>query len=239
MGEKSPPDVGEKSRLSQSRIFLEGEANSWFERNRVDHSLDGKVSSEVIEITRVLHPHRDSIRSILEIGCSDGRKLEQLCGFFDATGAGIDPSDTAVRSGNERLQGSSLSLSVGLADRLPYSDSSFDLVHFGFCLYLVDRDTLCHSLQEAHRVLRPGGFLAITDFDPAVPHSRPYHHYAGVFSYKRDYAAVLAHPGFYHLMHKYSFSHRQPYFDSDPDERIAVSVLYKELTNTGETPITL
>jgi|GEM_PF-307832 len=225
---------------SQGEVFLAGEADCWFKRNSDARSDEEREpAADISFLLKVLSPHRSCINSILEIGCCDGLKLHQLCRGLEAVGKGIDPSSDAVKSGNERFGPRGIELKAGLANRLPYEDKSFDLVYFGFCLYLVDRRDLFDSLNEAHRVLKPGGFLAITDFDPALPHARPYHHRPGVKSYKQDYAAALISPGYYQLAYKQSFSHSQDFFDTNSDERVSTSVLFKEVTNTGVTPINL
>lgn len=166
---------------------------------------------------------------MLEIGTSNGAKLEQICSLLDAKGQGIDPSKQAVDEGNLRLSGKDIHLQVGTAAKLPFPNLSFDFVYFGFCLYLLDRQDLLAAVAEANRVLRSGGFLAITDFDPIHRHKRPYHHKDGVFSFKQDYSRPFIESGLYYLVSKNSFSHRQSFFDTDGNERVSTTLLFKEV----------
>lgn len=218
---------------NQNSVFKEGEADSWYSRNKV--ILDGirstqkKVPFDVEHISKNLDPFKSEINHILEIGCSSGNKLESLCQRLDAAGHGIEPSALAVEEGNSRMTGSHIQLVCGTADELPFESSSFDLVYFGFCLYLVDRKTLLKSLSEADRVLKAGGFLAITDFDPGLMYKRPYVHQEGLFSYKQDYSRFYMESGLYYLVSKTSFSHRREFFDYENDERISLALLYKEI----------
>jgi len=239
MNDELPNEVCRQAGLSQGEVFLRGEGDRWFERNRINLTSSASLDTEMTFLIETLKPFSESINSILEVGCADGVKLRKLCKELNATGCGIDPSAKAIGLGQSNHIDNVISLSVGLAHNLPYDSSSFDLVHFGFCLYLIDRENIKAALNEAHRVLKPGGFMVITDFDPAISHARPYHHYNGLFSYKTDYAAALVSPGFYHLAYKHSYSHHQPFFDRNSDERVAVSILYKEITNVGDTPINL
>ncbi len=225
MEKNTHQEVSTTSRVNQSKIFLENEGDSWFERNKTAVERTSRYY-ETETIKRVLQHCQGSINNILEIGCSNGAKLLDLCDFFNATGYGVDPSTAAVESGNK--QHKDLQLSVSTASELSYNDDTFDLVYFGFCLYLVDRNDIFKAVAEADRVLKRGGFLAILDFDPKQRHKRPYHHKPGLFSYKTSYADFFTTSGHYYLVAKESFSHGANHFTPDSDERVSVSILYKE-----------
>ena len=213
----------------QSRLFLEGEGDRWHARNAAAANPDG-LPPEIASLLRVLGPHADRINRVLDIGCGAGAKLAALCRGLGAQGEGIDPSAAAVADGNARFGGQNpaLALQVGTAAALPFGDAAFDLVLFGFSLYLVDRPDMFRVAAEADRVLQPGGFLAIHDFDPSARHKRPYRHQAGVFSHKTDHAAFFTAGGHYHLVAKDSLSQTGAHFVRDSDERVAISILYKE-----------
>ncbi len=164
----------------------------------------------------------------MEIGCSSGFKLEAICRHFNAAGKGVEPSNAAVLEGNSRIKSDDIKLFVGTSDKLPFESGSFDLVYFAFCLYLFDRNELMNSLAEANRVLKTGGFLAITDFDPGKSYCRKYAHLDGVLSYKQDYSAIFTATGLFYLVGKHSFSHRYHHFDFSGDERESTTILFKE-----------
>src|SRR5258708_11795718 len=134
----------------------------------------------------------------------------------------------AIADGNGKLRGGRIELQAGTASKLPLESQSLDLVYFGFCLYLVDRQDLFSAVAEADRVLKNGGFLAITDFDPIHWHKRPYHHKEGIFSFKRDYSKLFTASGMYFLVAKTRFSHRGASFDPDGGERVSTTLLFKE-----------
>ncbi|QFY62009.1 class I SAM-dependent methyltransferase [Rhizobium grahamii] len=209
----------------QERTFLDTEGDQWYQRNKsaLAHNED---ETALDTIKRVLNSKRADISAILEIGCGNGKKVANLGNFFNAESFGVDPSEIAVKDGS--VQFPSAKLQVGTASKLPFLDGQFDLVYFGFCLYLVDRGDMLKAVAEADRVLRPGGFLAILDFDPAIRHKREYHHRRGLFSYKTSYANFFTGSGHYYLVAKDSLSHTGNTFSEDSNERVSISILYKE-----------
>ena len=216
--------------IKQSQIFVEGEGDSYFQRNQnnMDSATDQYCIGKLIEC---LSPFSKDIKQILEVGCSTGIKLRQLCKNFNASGFGIDPSSKAIEVGNlenQREGKRHINLQVGTADILPVENQSMDLVFFGFCLYLLDRSDIFRAIAEADRVLKPGRFIAILDFDPNGRSKNPYSHKPGIFSYKNSYADLFTSSGHYHLVSKFSFSHANTFFSADNYERVALQVLYKE-----------
>jgi ubiquinone/menaquinone biosynthesis C-methylase UbiE len=214
---------------SQSQIFQNSEGNAWYIRNPKSNQIAG--NEQVLDfIYSTLDPFRDQVSTILEIGCGGGAKLEALSKHFQASGFGIDPSAVAIKDATKRCStgGSSLNFQTGLATNLPYDDGQFDLVFFGFCLYLVPPQEIFRAVTEADRVLRNGGFLAILDFDYGSLKVNPYKHASGVFSFKNNYSELFTSSNYYHLVSKWSFNHFSKSFSSDKDERIAIEVLFKE-----------
>jgi ubiquinone/menaquinone biosynthesis C-methylase UbiE len=212
--------------LPQKSAFLDGEGDAWLARNRAALAQHSTQREAVVQrVARQLAP--DHPTTVLEIGCGQGANLELLAHLRPIQAHGVDPSAAAVAAGQARNP--VLALQVATADALPYGDASFDVVWFGFCLYLVDRPLLQRVVAEADRVLREGGLLAILDFDPAVPCRRAYHHRPGLHSYKMDHARLfLANPA-YVLVEKLSLQHDSEGWAADPQERVALSLCRKSL----------
>ncbi len=212
----------------QKIIFSDGEANAWFKRNR--HSLGNKHSDPVIKVltARSLTP-----KNVLEIGCANGWRLKELKEVWpNSNFFGLDPSQNAIESG--LTDANSPQLRVGTADHLPFHDKQFDLVIFGFCLYLVDRSDLFRVVAEAVRVLQNKGLLAIFFFYSNLAYSRPYSHTPGIKSYKMDYSKLwLTNPSYKvdrHAFFDHSSIENNELKDKEianPEDVVAVHLLEK------------
>lgn len=225
MTDRSKPAVNRPPINSQSDAFLESEGDRYFQRNN-EASENESENFGTETIKRVLQKFDNEINNVLEIGCGNGGKLRDLCDYFNACGSGIDPSAAAIKNGNKLHK--DLTLSLGIASDLPYNNNCFDLVYFGFCLYLLDRNDVLKAVAECDRVLKTGGFLAILDFDPTQRGKNPYLHKPGLFTYKNSYSDFFIAGGHYYLVAKESFSHESRHFDTNSNERVSICLLYKE-----------
>jgi SAM-dependent methyltransferase len=220
------------STTQQRDIFLSGEGDAYFQRNAAGYQATqaGRMSLPLSVIEKHLKPGA----SVLEIGCANGLNLETLRQRAGIVGSGIDPSTQAIAAGQRDFP--ALDLRVGTADTLPFADASFDLVWFGFCLYVTDRALLPRVVAQADRVLKNGGLLAIVDFDPDLPVRRRYSHAAGVTTHTTDHARMFLGFPQYVLVEKRAFSHHGDHFETDANERLAIQILYKDV-NAGYAAI--
>ena len=117
-----------------SDIFLNGEGDSWFERNKENSSKTSEILNNFkLEILSLPIPNNQEIK-VLEIGCGQGRLMNLIQQDRQWQLYGIDPSKKATAFARNL----GLNAAVGTADEIPFSDGTFDLIIFGFCLYLVD-----------------------------------------------------------------------------------------------------
>jgi SAM-dependent methyltransferase len=99
-------------------------------------------------------------RQILEVGCGTGYWLAELASFAGVHG--LDLSSGMLAQAQQRQ--ASFCLCQGRASRLPYADATFDLV---YCVNAIHHfDAPEGFVYEAHRLLRPGGALAVVGTDP-------------------------------------------------------------------------
>lgn len=209
--------------MAQKDVFIEREGDRWFDRNKIEgEKLTYK--REVDPVLKILSDMDINPRRVLEIGASNGWRLAVLKEKWpDAEMHGIEPSAGAVAENYETV-----TIKQGTAEELPYEENSFDLVVFGFCLYLCDRADLFKIAAEADRVLADGGALVIYDFFPDSPYRNAYTHEEGMYSYKMDYSALFTWNPSYKIVHKHAQPHPGYEDDDTEDNRVAVHVLHKD-----------
>jgi ubiquinone/menaquinone biosynthesis C-methylase UbiE len=207
---------------TQTQLFNEGEADAWFKRNK--HAYDRCAENTTINLLKAIEL---TPRSILEIGCSNGTRLQQMRDAFSCDCFGIDPSAQAIEDGRNAYK--ELQLRTGTADALPFADNSFDTVIFGFCLYLCDRKDLFKIAFEADRVLKDKGSIVITDFEPPFPYKNPYIHRPGIYSYKQSYSKMFTWCPHYVEVSRAIYGHMGFQQRDIPNERISTVVLRKNM----------
>ena len=92
---------------------------------------------------------------LLDMACGAGLAIE-LAAIRGALCAGIDASNRLVAVAQDRSP--SADIRVGDMEALPWEDGSFDIVTSFRGIW----GTTTKAVEEAHRVLRPGGKLAMT-----------------------------------------------------------------------------
>lgn len=188
---------------TQAEIFLTKEGDQWFVRNR--QSLESVDKDRILACLRTSNakPQR-----ILDIGCSFGKRLNQITAESMAQGYGLDTSAQAIKYGREKYP--HLRLARGVAhDLTAYEGNFFDLVIISFVFHWLDRQYLLRTVSEIDRVLAPGGRVIIQDFYPSEPCRVKYHHLPddNVFTFKQNYPAIFLASRLYGQVYSQEFLH--------------------------------
>jgi SAM-dependent methyltransferase len=105
-------------------------------------------------------------RDVVDVGCGDGFHLSMFTGAASVTG--VEPHPPLVARARSRTAGrAGVRVVEAGAAALPLPDASVDLVHARTAYFFGPG---CEpGLDEARRVLRPDGAVAIVDLDATVP----------------------------------------------------------------------
>ena len=143
----------------------------WPDASRADGSIEDfaeaaeKMSRNVCDAAGV----REGMR-VLDAGCGLGGTLASLADRYrNLALVGLNIDSRQLRRARDLVKigdAHRLAFVTGDACRLPFADESFDAVVAVECIFHFPGRS--RFLKEAHRVLRPGGLLALSDFVPRV-----------------------------------------------------------------------
>ncbi|HET7274312.1 MAG TPA: class I SAM-dependent methyltransferase [Longimicrobiaceae bacterium] len=156
--------------------MLEAERASWWDSDNFDTWKNLYVSEYargyfVLDVLRDYAPdlNMEGAR-VLDIGCGDAGVIIALA-EAGADAAGLELDEASLRRGRVRAREHEVSvvLSAGIAEALPFTDESLDLVILDNVLeHVTDRRL---TLREIRRVLRPGGLLYMVTPKPFSAYS--------------------------------------------------------------------
>ena len=139
-----------------SKKHFDGQAAEYDQRDTYYYSQNGKISCRDIAGQIKGVPYK----ALLDVGCGTGFLIDILARQRAVRYCGVDLSDEMIRvAKGKAIQGAEFI--VGSADSLPYPDESFEVVtcsqSFHHYPYPVK------AMQEAWRVLKPGGLYILSD----------------------------------------------------------------------------
>jgi len=101
--------------------------------------------------------------SVLDVGSSSGYLASRLAAAGPSVRVtGVDPSEPAIAYAR-RHAGPGMTFTVGVAQRLPLPDASFDVVTCTLAMHHIPARQRPAAVAEMYRVTRPGGRLLTAD----------------------------------------------------------------------------
>ena len=136
---------------------MEGWVARWYTRTRRNDMND--FQRQAGEIVKHLHPECE----VLEVAPGPGFFAIELAklGRFHITGLDISRTLVAIATDNARNAGVEVDFRWGSASAMPFPDESVDFVYSSAAFKNFSEPI--EALNEAHRVLRPGGEAIIAD----------------------------------------------------------------------------
>ena len=125
-----------------------------------------RTDGRIVELAGVTHG-----AVALDVGCGPGSLTRALKSAAGSAGKvyGIDPAPEMIERArrNAGRAGSDVDFQVGVIERLPFPDNTFDLVISRLMFHHLPGDLKRQGLAEIRRVLKPGGECVVIDFEPA------------------------------------------------------------------------
>jgi ubiquinone/menaquinone biosynthesis C-methylase UbiE len=210
-------------------IFLQFEGDNFFNRNM--NSFNNNNDIIINNLTKILNKNTTSL-NILEIGCSNGYRLNELkLLFLNNNYYGIDPSEKAINYGINNFK--DINFKISTCDKLDfYEDNKFDIILIPFVFMYIDRNLLLKSIYEIDRILKNNGKLIITDFYSNRPRKNKYKYVDNTFIYKQHFYKIFISTNNYFLEKLEYFLHNTSNKINDIyDETCFYVELKKDLDN--------
>ncbi len=125
-------------------------------------SSDAEIAAELLE---------PAGGRILDIGCGEGN-LTCALARLGAEVTGVDPNAGQIERARAAAseQGLSVTFEVGIGEDLPFADASCDVALLSNSLHHVPEDRMGATLEDAARVVKPGGLLYVMEPVPEGPY---------------------------------------------------------------------
>jgi ubiquinone/menaquinone biosynthesis C-methylase UbiE len=130
-------------------------------------TFQGEKIPSSLELQAEIYEYIEKESKILDVGCGYGKTVFELLKKDFKSIQGIDPNETGVNAANTTYQKITNEqkkiFQVASAISLPFEKDTFDLVITqAFWTAIISQQE--QIMTEIHKVLKPGGFLYITDF---------------------------------------------------------------------------
>ena len=122
-------------------------------------------SRMVIELAKVKPGDK-----VLDVGCGTGSLTLTAYSYAGASGGvyGIDAAPEMIEVARKKAKQTGLDavFEVGLVEKIPFPDATFDVVVSRLVIHHLPDDLKRKAFIEIFRVLKPGGHFLVADFKP-------------------------------------------------------------------------
>lgn len=150
----SPGELFSKDAERQARIA----AN--FSRAATSYDDAAQLQREVADDLLARLPLIDPLSTLVDVGCGTGYLISRLAARYSARAIGLDIAPGMLAEASRRHASLPIDWLTGCAEQLPLADHTADLIVSSLAVQWCD--SLGCFLNDAARVLRPGGWLAFT-----------------------------------------------------------------------------
>ena len=139
-----------------SRKHFDAQAAEYDQRDTYYYSQNGKISCR--DIAEQLKDF--AYTTLLDVGCGTGFLIDMLVKQRQATHHGLDLSEKMIEVAKSKAIPGTM-FQTGSADCLPFPDATFDVVTCSQSFHHYPYPE--KAMQEAFRVLKPGGLYILSD----------------------------------------------------------------------------
>lgn len=100
---------------------------------------------------------------VLDLCCGSGQTTQFLVKYSQNV-TGLDASPLSLQRARQNVP--QAAYVEAFAEKMPFTDAEFDLVHTSAALHEMQPRQLQEIIHEVYRVLKPGGVFTIVDFHP-------------------------------------------------------------------------
>jgi SAM-dependent methyltransferase len=195
--------------------------------HRVNYDGIGTIADPAFEQMGIINAV-SPIKSVLEIGCTTGFRLEKARKAFGARSSGLDASQSAISEGKELYPDIDIRSGFAPQDLDYWSGSTFDTIVVGHLLYLLPRTSLFLLVAKVDSLLSEGGHLIVIDFIAQNDTVSSYTHQDSLKVFKGDPSAPWSWHPQYFLVHRniYPLS-TNPLTQREPNQWQSIDVLRK------------
>jgi ubiquinone/menaquinone biosynthesis C-methylase UbiE len=193
-------------------IIKNKEADKYYLRN-IDYYNN---ASDDIRLKNFLNLNLIKGKTILEIGCCNGKKLDQYRRYLKSSKTiGIDLSKKSISEGKKLYKKITFKNISSL--QINKIHTKFDIIICGFFLYLLDREEIFNQFNLIYKKLNTDGYLIIEDFDPMFKHSNKNIYHKSLKSFKMNYSNFLEESGLFKMIYKIR---NDEHFKSNKDKKL-------------------
>ncbi|KAA0015779.1 malonyl-ACP O-methyltransferase BioC [Salinicola corii] len=131
-----------------------------FSRAAASYDAGAQLQRAVADDLLARLPTLEGVQTLVDVGCGTGYLVSRLAEHHDGLSIGLDIAPGMLDEARRRHAGHAIQWVTGCAEALPLADGSVDLVVSSLAVQWCD--SLEGFLNQAARVLRPGGWLAFT-----------------------------------------------------------------------------
>ena len=140
------------------KIVHEQNFEQWSGNSEVYHNVRPVPPTAIIKI--ILSWLRKEADIVVDVGCGTGLSTMIWCDFAEHV-VGIEPNDDMRATAEKRASSSRIVFQKGVSNETNLPADYADVITVAQAFHWMDIDS---TLSEFHRILKPGGVLAIYDF---------------------------------------------------------------------------